>query len=182
MSDTNLPDTSNLPEFDLKNYRLTPKYQRWSQLYLDQTNAETFGNALKSALIAYNLDPVTQYATAGQIGYENLKKLEDIRSITRRYLDDNGFTLPVLLNHALTKMADPTVKTDRWWTNLMKVTGYMDERPQVNVQNNTQINHNTVQVTKEEAEQFNKDFEEFLEKKYSTPSAPTPNPASQHSE
>lgn len=67
---------------------LTPKQKKWLQCYCDY-GSETFGNATKSALVAYNLDVESQYASARQIGWENLTKL-DIQMI--ELMDNMGLT------------------------------------------------------------------------------------------
>jgi len=50
----------------------TKKFNDWCKLFLDP-KSESRGNATQSALKAYR---TKNYHSAGQIGYENLKKLE----------------------------------------------------------------------------------------------------------
>jgi hypothetical protein len=163
-----LPDVRELQEIDLSSYRLTPKFEAWRRMYMDSSNKETFGNATRSALKAYNLDSQTQYGSAGVIGHENLKRLNNLRMIVREYLEENGFTLPVLINHALQKMADPRVLNPHWWKEIMKLAGYIDEKPTVAIQNNLQINDKaqTQQISPEEQKQLSQDFAEYLNAKY----------------
>ncbi len=52
----------------------TVKFQLWCKAFLDPTS-ETTGNATQSELKAYK---TKNYHSAGQIGYENLKKLETL--------------------------------------------------------------------------------------------------------
>lgn len=52
----------------------TVKFQAWCKAFLDP-RSETMGNATKSALKSYK---TKNYHSAGQIGYENLKKLETL--------------------------------------------------------------------------------------------------------
>ena len=169
-------DSANLPEIDFSPYRLTPKFESWRQLYLDKNNKETFGNATQSALKAYNLDPNIQYGTARVIGHENLTKLNNLRLTVREYLEENGFTLPVFINHALQKMTDPKVISIQWWLALMKLAGYIDEKPSIAVQNNVQVNNKIeqVQISPEEEKQLNQDFADFISAK--ARSAPAMNP------
>jgi hypothetical protein len=52
----------------------TNKFQHWCKAFLDP-KSETMGNATQSALKSYK---TKNYHSAGQIGYENLKKLETL--------------------------------------------------------------------------------------------------------
>lgn len=122
---------------------------------MDRKNDETYGNKTQSALKAYNLDPVKQYHSAGQIGYENYKKLESFASL---YLEEKGFTLPKLLDIATARALSTDNKA--WWDELMIMTGNKKAIvPQNVTTNNTQININAA-----EAVNFNAKFKEFLEK------------------
>ncbi len=69
-----------------KNYTLTPKYKLWESYYLD-SKLDTFGNATLSAIKAYNLDPETQYYTAGRMGHDNTKKHKDL---AKRFYEKSG--------------------------------------------------------------------------------------------
>jgi hypothetical protein len=167
-------ESTDLPEIDFSPYRLTPKFESWRQLYLDKNNKETFGNATQSALKAYNLDPNTQYGAARVIGHENLTKLNNLRLTVREYLEENGFTLPVLINHAIQMMVNPKVITPLWWREIMKLAGYIIEKPTVAVQNNLNVNNKTEQVSPEELKQLNQDFADFIRAK--AKSVPALNP------
>lgn len=163
-------------EVESVSLRLTPKFDRWQQLYLEKNNKVTFGNATQSALIAYNLDPQTQYASASQIGYENLRKLENLRSTVHQYLEQNGFTLPVLINHALEKLADPRVTNDRWWKNILVLAGYIEPKQSTTINNANNAIANSaassdaaaqaMQIDPQEQHQLSQDFEEFIDNKY----------------
>ncbi len=171
-----LPNTQNLPEIDFKQYRITPKFEEWRRLYLDRTNKATFGNATRSALQAYNLDEATQYNVAHAIGHDNLQKHTNLAVIVKDYLTDNGFTLPVFIDHALRMMADPKVKTTHWWKELLSIAGYLQEKEKTSVtvqQNNANIT-NITQLSPQEAEEFTRDFTAFIESKNHTVAAPNP--------
>lgn len=58
---------------ELKN--LTLKQRRWLQCFCD-FDSDTFGNATKSAIVAYELIEDGQYHSARQIGWENMTKLD----------------------------------------------------------------------------------------------------------
>lgn len=171
MADT-LPNTDQLPELDVSQYRLTPKFEKWRQLYLDESSKETFGNATQSALRAYNLDPATQTGSAAVIGHENLRKLNNLRTIVGQYLEEHGFTLPVFINHALQKMAASS--SDRWWRNLLLLAGYID--PKQTIINNSAsagasaaaqaTNNEFIQIAPEEEKKLSRDFADFLDGKY----------------
>lgn len=173
---TTLPNTTDLPEIDLSDYRLTPKFNVWQQLYLDQANKETFGNGTQAAIIAYKLNPQTQYGSAKVIAHENITKLNRLRLTVRQYLDNNGFTLPVLINHALEKMASPKITSDHWWKNLLVLAGYIDPKQQVTINNtnNAQATaraeatrqNDFTQISPEEEKQLSREFAEFIDAKY----------------
>lgn len=173
MDNNNLPNTDNLPELDISAYKLTPKYEEWQRLYLDKNNTVTFGNSTRAALIAYNLDEATQYGSARVIGHENLTKLNNLRTLVNDYLQENGFTLPVFLNHALQKMS--TDNSDRWWKNLLMLAGLID--PKRTVINNTatagaaakaeaNTSNDFIQISPEEEKRLSREFAEFVDSKY----------------
>jgi hypothetical protein len=63
----------------------TKKFKDWCNYFLDP-QSETKGNATKSALRAYK---TKKYHSAGQIGHENLKKLENLGLF---FSEQNGIT------------------------------------------------------------------------------------------
>lgn len=63
----------------------TKKFKDWCSYFLDP-QSETRGNATKSALRAYM---TKKYHSAGQIGHENLKKLENLGLF---FSEQNGIT------------------------------------------------------------------------------------------
>lgn len=65
--------------------RITKKFELWCQLFLDK-KSETYGNATQSAIKAYKLKP-RQYASASQMGYTNLRKVE---SLGLKFAEDDG--------------------------------------------------------------------------------------------
>lgn len=75
----------------------TLKFKKWSQLYLDSSNPKVFGNATECAVHVYN---AKNRASAANIGYENVRKLENIVPTIAESL---GFTLPKLLQELYQK-------------------------------------------------------------------------------
>lgn len=73
-----MTDESLLEKGIQTHYHDTPKFNRWVELFLDKSNAETFGNGTQSALRAYD---TTDYATAASIGHQNLKKLQHLSTM-----------------------------------------------------------------------------------------------------
>jgi len=61
------------------------KFERWCDAFLDP-KSNTYGNATKSALAVYK---TKKYHSAGQIGHENLKKLERLALV---FSENNGVT------------------------------------------------------------------------------------------
>lgn len=71
MDTIQLPTAPEQPQVEAsKPQKLTLKQRKWLKLYMET------GNATRSALAAYDLDEQTQYGTAENIGYENVRKLE----------------------------------------------------------------------------------------------------------
>jgi hypothetical protein len=140
-------------------YRITPKYNDWLKYYTDKNEKETYGNATKSAIKAYNLDPVRQYVVARRIGSDNITKHH---SLAREFLEEEGYSLQYMMAFGLKKMHQ--AETPGWWKAIMEYSQFVDtkgsEAKTVNIQNNVQ---NNVTVTTEEADDFNKQFTKFLE-------------------
>jgi len=67
--------------------KLTKKFNDWVGLFLDK-KSKTYGNATQSAIAAYKLKP-KQYHSASNIGWENVRKLENLGL---RFSEDNGIT------------------------------------------------------------------------------------------
>ncbi|MGB9680922.1 MAG: hypothetical protein ACPLYC_01830 [Minisyncoccia bacterium] len=115
-------DNSNKPLNKIKEkLPNTPKFREWVRLFFDRGNKETFLNATKSAIYAYNLDPVKQYASAGQIGYENLKKLENPAV---KILESMGITFTELLKLGFKKVAEGSYSD---WDKFMQRLGFFDK-------------------------------------------------------
>jgi hypothetical protein len=85
----------------VKNYRITEKYKRWEELFFDKHNKETYGNATRSALVAYSLDEKTQYNVAAQIGMANMRKHENIIG---KYYEGKGVTAAKMYDILFDKM------------------------------------------------------------------------------
>lgn len=178
--ETNLLNLAELPDIDLSDYRLTPKFVEWQRLYLDRTNKDLFGNATQCAIVAYNLDPQTQYGTAKLIGHKNITKYNQLALTVREYLDETGFTLPVLIAHALEKMGNPKVNTTHWWKEVMLLAGYQDPKgAQVSIKNSANAaaaakseggenlkEHDFIQISPDEERQMSREFADFVNAKY----------------
>lgn len=152
---------NEIVEIDGKHYRITKKFNRWVELYNDP-ESETFGNATQSAIKAYKLDPKKQYDSATAIGRDNTRKHQDI---VQDYAKRRGFGFHQFLNLLMKNAADPLGDKHLEWFKLYgKVTGYIPDKPGavINVQNNTQNNITAQEVSKEEQNDWEADFEAFL--------------------
>lgn len=139
-----------------KQYKLTPKFNAWVQYFTNKNNPETYGNKTQSAILAYSLDPKTEYAIAGSMGYQNFKKLQSLASV---FADHKGVTFDKLMQTAMARAMSS--ENPEWWDRVMEMTGYKEPKgAQVVVQNNTQ---NNVQVNGAEAVDFSAKFKQFLE-------------------
>lgn len=85
-----------LAKLDPRAYSL--KYRRWVMLFVDPKNKRTYGNATQAALAVYD---TKDYATAGSIGYQNLKKLQSATSLV---LDSLGYDFAKLMKIGAEKM------------------------------------------------------------------------------
>jgi hypothetical protein len=140
------------------NYKITPKFNEWLRLYTDKSEKETWGNATRSAIKAYNLDPVRQYAVARLIGHENITKHN---YLARDFMESEGYNLQYMMAWAIKKMQGSD--TPGWWTAVMKHANFTDIK-EGGITLNTQINNNTVNnVNAPEIADFNKKFLDFLE-------------------
>lgn len=126
-------DTQPTEQSISPNYFETPKFNEWARLFMDASNRETYGNAGKSALKAYNTSNMN---SAYVIGAENLKKLKSMASI---YAENKGYGFGKMIDIAIKKMEKSN--DVRWWERLMKLFGYIEEFPhtvipiQINNQN-----------------------------------------------
>jgi len=109
----------------------TLKFRKWSELYMDSSNSEVFGNATECALRVYN---AKNRASAANIGYENVRKLENILP---QIAESLNFTLPRLL----TELYDKAKSFDELERFMTKI-GYLPSSKQleVNLQQNNQYN------------------------------------------
>ena len=122
-----------VPKKDDTKYRESVKFDKWVECFLDVNNKDiedenhvivkrgTYGNATQSALVAYDLDPKTQYFSAGKIGSENYKKVKNLAS---RYAETKGIGVGRMIDVALGKTIES--KSPDWWDRLMQLFGFMD--------------------------------------------------------
>lgn len=94
-----------------KRFLNSPKFQQWYKHFYDKGNKETFGNATRSAMLAYNLDPVKQYSVASSIGSENLKKLDNAG---KELLEKKGVTYSTFMDIGFNKMLKSN-NPDLWY-------------------------------------------------------------------
>lgn len=134
-----------------KKYYLTPKYMKWEELFFDQKNKTTFGNATQSACIAYNLDPEDSkaYNVAHVIGSKNIQKVTNLR---KRYWEKRGLTPGKLLdlyNNMMVERKDINLLYSIAADMKVELPEYKSIITAKNglTQNNTQINASDVQVT-----------------------------------
>ncbi len=95
--------------------RLSEKFKAWVALFMDKSNPEYWGNATKCALKVYN---TKNYHSAGQIGYENLKKLEKVAALV---LDKEDFSFGRLMKIGAQKMEAGSYDD---WEKFMEFIGY----------------------------------------------------------
>ena len=129
----------------VKNYRITEKYKRWESLFFDKRNKETYGNATRSALQAYNLDEATQYDTASQIGRANISKHQNLIG---KFYEKEGVTADKMYKILFDKMLQAR-NPDLWYSIAgsmgLAVPDYKPvSSPQVYI-NNSQNTQNNVQ-------------------------------------
>lgn len=139
-----------------KNYKLTPKFNKWCELYFSKENKETYLNATQSAIQAYSLDPKEQYGVARSMGSQNLAKLDNVAS---QIAESKGYTFDKFVDVAWVKMLKS--ESPEWWDRVGDMVGFRSMKPttviNAPVQNNTQIN-----VSGEQAKSFNDQFREFV--------------------
>jgi len=108
----------------------SPKFQLWCKYFLDKSDRTTYGNAAQSALKAYN---TTNYHSASQIGYENLRKLEFLKPTIA---ESEGFGIAEFIRVAIAKALKGSYAD---WEKLGIQLGYFEPEkkiPTVAVQNN----------------------------------------------
>jgi hypothetical protein len=139
-----------------KSYKLTPKFNRWCELYLDKKNKDTYLNKTRSALQAYSLDETTEYAIAGSMGYQNFKKLQNVAS---QIADRKDYNLEKWLDVGWLQMLKS--QSPEWWDRIGDMLGFRDLKPQLVVQQNTQ-NNTIINATDEQKKSFNEQFRSFI--------------------
>jgi hypothetical protein len=106
------------------------KFRKWSQLYLNSSNPEVFGNATECAARVYN---VKNRASAANIGYENVRKLDNLVPQVAESLD---FTL-----HKLLKELYEKAKTFNELERFIVRLGYFPSEKEMQMSFNQQNNH-----------------------------------------
>lgn len=122
------------------------KFDRWVTYFFDKNNKETYLNRTKSALKVYDCK---NYHSAGNIGYENWKKLGNWQAILRNYAEEMGVTIPVMFRKALDKY-DKT-NNPEWMKIAMRMMGAAEivedlRNNQTLIQQNLQVNQNNMNV------------------------------------
>jgi hypothetical protein len=106
----------------------TFKFQQWCKYFLDQRNQETWGNATRSALKAYD---TTSYFTAAKIGHTNLKKMKEMTGMVS---DQLGFGFGDMMKIGLAKVTTGSYDD---WEKMMVRQGYFEpEQKGTMIQNN----------------------------------------------
>lgn len=130
-----------------------PKLKKWTELFLDKSNRATYGNRTESAMQAYDCK---DRVSAGNIGYQNYKKLYGLASILA---EDSGVTVDKLINVAGARAL--THENPRWFELYTEMTGIRDPKGAIvinnNMQNNTQIN-----INEPEAINHSEKFKDYL--------------------
>lgn len=159
-STQNVTDEKNPEENEIKEvtkkYRLTPKFNKWHELYLNKRSKETYMNATKSAIAAYDLDPETQYHVASQMGYKNLRKVEHL---ALRIAEDNDWSMEKFMQVGWLNALKS--ESPEWWDRMGDMVGYRSMKPQIQVTQNTQIN-TIMEVPAGEQATFNDQFRNFI--------------------
>lgn len=78
-------------------HKETIKFRKWALHYLDNSDPKLFGNATEAAMRVYN---AKNRASASNIGYENVRKLENLLPMMAESLD---LMLPRLLKELYEK-------------------------------------------------------------------------------
>ena len=107
----------------MKKYRDTTKFSRWVEFFTNK-GSETYGNATKSALAAYD---TKSYSTAAVIGHENLRKHKEMAKL---FLEHEGYTYDKLMELGIDKVSKGKYQD---WESFMKTIGYFPEKPEIPV-------------------------------------------------
>jgi len=99
---------------------ISRKFELWCYHFFNKNNKETYLNATKSALKAYN---TTKYFNAGRIGYDNSKKLQKLKLI---WLDMEGFGFGDRMKIGLSKAMSGSYSD---WEKFMVKVGEFEEKP-----------------------------------------------------
>ncbi len=116
-------------------FNKTAKFNLWFRYFSDKNNKECFGNATKSALKAYD---TKNYASAGVIGHENLKKLKMLKLI---WLDLEGYGFGERMKISLAKALKGSYSD---WDKFMIQIGDFQEKPENIVNNNFDFSGNNL--------------------------------------
>lgn len=159
---TDVPQIINPAELktedEKKQYIITKKFEDWVSAFITK-GQPGYGNATRSAIIAYNLDEKTQYGSAAQIGLANVKKH---KALAMQYAESRGLTYGNILDIQISKAADGKAKDQKaWFDDLVVDLGYREPKGAQVVINNNQQNNN-IDLNSPEAKDFNKDFRKFL--------------------
>lgn len=100
-------------------YTGTTKFDLWFRYFSDRSNKECFGNATKSALEVYD---TKNYASAGVIGHENLKKLKIMRLA---WLDMEGYGFGERMKIGLAKALKGNYND---WDKFMVRIGHFEDK------------------------------------------------------
>lgn len=92
----------------------TKKFNDWCKYFLDP-QSPSYGNRTQSALRAYKSK---LYSTAGQIGYENYKKLENQMTLIA---DSQGYGMAELFKISMKKAMEGSYSD---WEKFMQQLGY----------------------------------------------------------
>ena len=109
---------------------------RWTKLFMSKTIDgqvnPLYGNATRCALACYGTKKIT---SAGQIGYENYKKLKGMKEYI---VDSEGYGIADLMKIGLAKVIKGNYED---WESFMIQMGYLQPQPKVGVaiQNNFNI-------------------------------------------
>ena len=131
-----------------------PKLKKWTELFTDKNNKETYGNRTESAMQAYDCK---DRVSAGVIGSQNFKKLRGIASI---FAEDKGVTFEKMMDVALARAVSS--ENIVWWNTVMDMTGYRDLQTQTVINNNTQ-NNVQYNLNDDKVIDWNDSFKKFLE-------------------
>jgi hypothetical protein len=128
--------------------------KKWVELFTDPKNKETYGNRTESAMQAYNCK---SRHDAGNIGYQNYKKLGGLASV---FVENKGITIEKIMTVLATRAI--TSENPRWFEMFTEMIGIRDPKGASVVINNLQQNNTVTNVSEEEKESFNEQFRKFV--------------------